>query len=526
MSKKAILNCKFGIAQAASPTLAILKHLCYHGVMKRPNILIIMSDQHAKNFLGCYGNSIVRTPNLDRLAAEGLRFSNAYCPSPLCVPSRMSFMTGCYPSNSKVWNNKHVLSSGIPTWAHSLGAAGYETALIGRMHFVGPDQRHGFEKRPIGEYSALHPGAALKGGPRWTKFPAATSGQRKKGLDYAGTGKTHYQWFDDRVTEQTEKYLTEKGKEQGSSKNSRPFAAVAGFVLPHCPFIAPKDLYDYYYPLVDVPSVEERQPEVITRYRRIRGIQDPLPEERVRILRAAYYALCEYMDNSIGRILNSLEENGLDQNTLVIYVSDHGELAGSHGCYWKSTYYEGSAGIPFIVRGPGIVNPGRVDSGLVSLYDIAPTLCEAAGTQTISFSDGSSFLNRLKGSTSSPEVLISELVDQNGAPDGLASGMIRMDVWKLWIHHDDESLPPALFNLKEDPGELNDLGEDPGHAGIRDALAEELFLRWDPAAAQEGALRKSEAYELLVRWGEKINPESEDALPVPPPEIEDDVELK
>ncbi len=117
----------------------------------KPNILLIMTDQHSKHVLGCYGNSLVGTPNLDCLAAEGMRFTDAYCPSPLCVPSRMSFMTSCTPSANEVWNNNHILHSGIPTWAKLLSSAGYETTLLGRMHFCGPDQGHGFEYRPVGE---------------------------------------------------------------------------------------------------------------------------------------------------------------------------------------------------------------------------------------------------------------------------------------------------------------------------------------------------------------------------------------
>ncbi len=120
----------------------------------QPNILILMSDQHSKHVLGSYGDGLVRTPNLDALAAAGTRFTAAYCPAPLCGPSRMSFLTARRPSANRVRTNEQILSSAIPTWAHALGAVGYETALIGRMHFVGPDQRHGFELRPLGEYMA------------------------------------------------------------------------------------------------------------------------------------------------------------------------------------------------------------------------------------------------------------------------------------------------------------------------------------------------------------------------------------
>jgi arylsulfatase A-like enzyme len=165
-----------------------------------PNILVIMTDQHSKNVLGCHGNEIVRTPNLDRLAEEGMQFTSAYCPGPLCVPSRMSFMTMRRPGRNQVWDNTHILSSAIPTWAHALGAAGYETSLIGRMHFIGPDQRHGFENRPIGEYHARHPGTPEKGGPRSVHIPMASSGQQRRAVTTAGRGRSTYQWADEQIS--------------------------------------------------------------------------------------------------------------------------------------------------------------------------------------------------------------------------------------------------------------------------------------------------------------------------------------
>ena len=171
------------------------------GSDSRFNVLIVMSDQHSKYHLGCYGDPLVRTPHLDRLAGEGMRFSHAYCPSPLCVPSRMAFMTGRYPSGNRVWSNQHILPSSIPTWAHAVGATGYETALVGRMHFVGPDQRHGFERRPIGEYLAAYPGASRQGAPLFRGMPVATTGQPRISVECAGRGRTTCQVFDEMVAE-------------------------------------------------------------------------------------------------------------------------------------------------------------------------------------------------------------------------------------------------------------------------------------------------------------------------------------
>ena len=167
--------------------------------------------------------------------------------------------------------NENILSSGIPTWANVLGLAGYETTLIGRMHFAGPDQRHGFERRPIAEPWSKHPGAPIRGGPAWTKFPHATSAQCRESVEIAGRGKTHYQWYDEQVTAAACRFLREQAEQVGR----RPFAAVVGYVLPHCPFIAPKELFDYYYNRIDIPAVERPQPASIHRLRGFRRILEP-----------------------------------------------------------------------------------------------------------------------------------------------------------------------------------------------------------------------------------------------------------
>ncbi|MBN1349746.1 sulfatase-like hydrolase/transferase [candidate division KSB1 bacterium] len=489
----------------------------------KPNILVLMSDQHSKHTLGCYGNRLVRTPNLDRLARHGMRFTNAYCPAPLCVPSRMSFMTSRTPSHNRVWNNQHSLSSGIPTWAHVLGAAGYETALIGRMHFVGSDHRHGFELRPIGEYSAKHPGSPEIGGPRWTKFPAATSGQNRKSVEIAGTGTTTYQWFDEQVAEAACRYLREK---QASSRE-RPFAAVAGFVLPHCPFIAPKRLFDYYYPRIDIPEIEIKQPATIERFRRIRGIlSPPLLEERIRIARAAYFGLCEYFDSLIGQVLDCLDETGFSENTLVVYCSDHGEMAGEHGCWWKSNYYEGSVGVPLIARLPGVIPEGATSDAVCNLMDLGPTFADASEADYPVATDGRSLWQLLRNNQPDGWIneTFSELVDCCGNQI-LPSRMIRSGKWKLWCFADDANLPPALFNLEDDLGEQNDLGEDAAYAEVREYLLEKNFRNWDGELAARETRRANDDLKLIAAWGNRIKPSNPDALAVPPPEIENDVEL-
>ncbi|MBT5875572.1 MAG: sulfatase-like hydrolase/transferase [Candidatus Latescibacteria bacterium] len=491
--------------------------------IERPNFLVIMTDQHSPGFLGCYGNTLVRTPNLDTLAAGGMRFSNAYCASPLCVPSRMSFMTTRTPSKNRVWDNHHILSSGIPTWAHALGAAGYETSLVGRMHFVGGDQRHGFERRPLGEYSAFHPGAGTKGGDQWTEFPGSTSGQCRASVEIAGKGTTSYQWFDEQTHAACD-FLKEK-----STSADRPFAAVVGYVLPHCPFVAPAELFDYYYERVTIPTVEDVQPATVSRYRQYRGILSlPLPDERVRVALAAYYALCEYSDMLIGKVLEALEDCGLDQNTMVIYASDHGEMAGDHGCWWKSCYYEGSVGVPLIVRQPGVIQGGVESASVCNLMDVGPTMIEAARGKALPNSDGRSLLPILHRTSELiwDDTTYSELIDFNCGDNGpLPSRMIRSGKWKYWEYQDQDQLAPALFDLDEDPGEICDLGLDPDFAGIRAQLSAKLHLDWRPEQAQRQAIDARDSHDTIAAWGSVIRPESEDTLAAPDPPVEVDVEL-
>ena len=471
------------------------------------NILLIMSDQHNKHQLGCYGDSLVRTPNLDRLAEKGIRFDNAYCPSPLCVPSRMSFMTSRTPSANRVWTNGHILSSAIPTWAHAVGAAGYETALIGRMHFVGSDHRHGFEKRPIGESVAIHPGADRPGAPLLDRI-AGTSGQSRRAVECAGRGSTTYQAYDVAVADAACAYIDEKAADD----DGRPFAAVAGFVLPHCPFFAPKDLFDYYYDRVDVPSPTQADPPAVRRFKQLRGLLPPLSEDRIRIARAAYFGLCEYFDTQIGRVLRKLEETGLDRNTVVIYCTDHGEMAGEHGCWWKSNYYEGSVGVPLIASLPGVIPEGTDSDVICNLMDLGPTLIDIAGGQPLPASDGRSLWPILAGGEDQdrPDETFSEHL---GRQDGAPSRMIRKGPWKLYKYHD--TTPPVLYNLKDDPGEDRDLGTDAGHESVRDDLLARLHDGWDPEyVLRETAILDRDA-AVIGKWGKAVQPAHEDSYPVP-----------
>ena len=496
----------------------------------QPNILVIMSDQHSRHVLGCYGNDVVRTPNLDRLATEGMVLTDAYCPSPLCIPSRTSFMTARTPSRNRVWDNGQILHSGIPTWAHHLGAIGYETALVGRMHFSGPDQRHGFARRPIGELWAVHPGGPNPN-PDAPGRRIAGNSQDRRSVEIAGHGRTLFQWFDDQVTPAACEYLQDRARR----RHEGPFAAVVGYLLPHNPYVAPKELFDYYLDRVDVPPIEDDLPPTTRRILRTRGFEPPLSEDRIRLARAAYFALCEVTDRHVGRVLDCLDETGLADDTLVIYCSDHGDLAGEHGGWTKSSFYEGSAGVPVIARLPGKISAASRSNAVCNLLDLGPTFVDLAGHEPMTGVDGRSLWPILTGDRPAdwPDETFSELVDLASWPrkpvaeraPGRPGRMIRSGRWKLWAFDDEEHLPPALFDLETDPDEIHDLAADPTHAATREVLLARLHSDWDPAFARDQSRLNDLDYAALTRYGHTVRPLHEDTLPLPDEDVESDVAL-
>ncbi len=286
-----------------------------------------------------------------------------------------------------------MLASDIPTFAHGLGVAGYEAVLGGRMHFVGPDQRHGFERRIVGDVLSPFPGGPP---PDLGSVPTVTTGQSREGVEISGPGRTAYQAYDVAVTDACCWYLEARDRTGGD----RPFCLVVGYVLPHCPFICPKRLYDEYFDRVDIPQVPpdymDRLHPAVRLWRERRGVNG-LEEEAVRRARAAYYGLVTFMDEQIGRLLETLSEASFREDTAVVYVSDHGEMVGEHGMWWKSSFYEGSARVPMIWSWPGRFGEGRVPR-VTSLLDVGPTLLDLAGADPLPGVSGRSLAGFLRGS--------------------------------------------------------------------------------------------------------------------------------
>jgi choline-sulfatase len=461
-----------------------------------PNILLVISDQHSPHFLSYAGDEIVRTPTLDGLAARGVRFTNNYCANPLCVPSRMTFLTSRHSSDIGVWTNRCRLQSEIPTFAHHLVNAGYETILCGRMHFTGPDQRHGFERRIIGD---VHP--------KLEHIPLNTTGQTADGVKVAGAGRTAYTRYDEEVTRVCCDFLEARDKIPGD----RPFFMTVGYVLPHCPFIAPKRLFDEYFQKIDTPQLPDGYHDSLHPFMRAwreRRKVDELTDEQVKIARAAYYGLVTFMDELIGEILTTLAQTHFGENTLILYTSDHGEMAGEHRLWWKSSFYEGSAGVPLVCSYPGNFAEGRRIDDVTSLLDIGPTLVDIAGGQPMPGVRGQSLKGFLTGDGTVPDWKDTAFAELGGLSGDAPGRMIRRGGWKLNHYHGYDR--PQLFDLESDPGEWNDLGNDPTYAAIRDELFAEVTADW----SGEAVLRTLEATQrdrqILEQFHQNARPATDD----------------
>jgi len=440
----------------------------------RPNFLIIMADQQSPHVMGCAGDRVVRTPHLDRLAAGGVRFTATYCGSPLCVPSRMTFLSSRHCSDIAVWSNQCVLDSQTPTFPGALAAAGYETVLAGRMHFTGPDQRHGFSRRTIGDVSQQRSATGEKP-PLLGSIPTAATGQSKTAVETAGPGRTSYVAYDEAVTESACRFLEERGRQSAD----KPFALVVGYVLPHCPYICPPESFRDYYPRVSVPQLPagylDRLHPAEREDRQRRGF-DGLTDEQVRTARAAYYGLVEYHDRLCGRVLDALGRTRLVENTVVVYTSDHGDMAGEHGLWTKSVFYEGSVGVPMIWSWPGRFRSGTVVGRVTSLLDIGPTLVELAGAPPLKNVAGRSlrgFLceGHIDGWTDDA------MAECCGYRGGRPSRMLREGAWKIVLYHGYAK--PQLFNLAEDPEEMRDRSDDPTCAAVGARLLRRVREGWD-----------------------------------------------
>ncbi|MHC4872806.1 MAG: sulfatase-like hydrolase/transferase [Planctomycetota bacterium] len=437
---------------------------------KKPNIIVIMSDQHNPHILGCTGNDIVRTPNLDKLAQTGTNFTNAYTPSPLCVPARMSFMTGEYGSDINVVSNRSQMTTDVPTFAHALGGAGYEAVLCGRMHFSGHDQFHGFEKRIHGDcWNYLTPETMGKGN------ETRTTSQKKYAVEVAGHGKNGFLYFDKVVTEKACDFIKSNGSDD------RPYCLVVGLIAPHNPLICRKELFDYYYDKLDVPEIHDKDKmeklhPAVQKWRERREVNDLTTEQHHRAL-AAYYGLTEEMDENVGKIMESIEGSSEADNTIIIYTSDHGDMAAEQGgMWWKSSFFEGSVGIPLLINDKRVESQKCEVKSIVNLIDVTATMLDYADTDVLNDISGKSlqkFLTEDEESITWQNETFSEFF---GAHGDLPSCMLRKDEWKLIYYSEFDSV--QLFNIDKDPDETTDLADKPEHIDMIKEMLNKIHTSW------------------------------------------------
>lgn len=455
-----------------------------------PNFLIIMSDQHAPETIGGMGHPAVQTPALDQLVAAGVSFRNTYCCYPMCTPSRASFMTGRLTPEHGVWELGTPLRSDLPTWAHVLRRAGYTTSISGRMHFVGHDQMHGFERR-------VHDEFAHKPTPYchadWDK-PQEDAHRMLSALKNAGptAEPTKVQRFDEAVTEaalQELSFLT-------SGESGRPWALMVGLYLPHLRYAVSQEYYDRYdgadIPLPRTPpdgrSYEDSVPAQLEGLRRWQGLTgDGASEEEVRTARRCYYGMITCMDEQIGRLVVHLDRLGVADNTWVVYLSDHGDNMGEHGFWSKLNFYEDSVRVPMIVVPPRCAKAGAQCQAPVSTVDWMTTFLELTG-QDRGFEElpGRSLVPLLEDPSEGwPDRVV--LSDYACEGTRVPMRMIRRGRWKAWFA---PGLPPLLFDLEEDPHEWNDLsGEDSCRDILEDLHQLARSNGWDAQALREDVLR-------------------------------------
>ena len=440
--------------------------------MTQPNILVICSDQHHPRISGYRGHPHARTPHLDRLAAQGTRFTRAYCTSPVCTPSRMSFITGKYPHQIGNWMIGVPLDPKEMTWPRRLSEAGIRATMLGKMDFCGPYQDGGFTDHKIIERRS-----AWKIYPRQSPFPARLRGytrpdkrqhllrsgiradQVTDGSDGHNDAKGFYDH--DRVVTQ---WALDFLKQKGESTSREPWALYVGLLYPHWPFCVPRRYFDLYYPDNLTLPHDARFPNK-SLHPALRHFQQALDlgevdEETLRRTVAAYYGMITAMDERVGLILKELETQGLSKDTWVVYTSDHGESLGEHGLFYKQCSYEGSVGVPLIVRGPGAPAGGSIDHP-VTLVDLYPTILDMAGIASEPGLPGRSWLPLMRGERADrPDYAFSEFHGNFLRQDWymLAKG----DYKYTWYAKER----PSLFNIARDPLENHDLASDPSKAGI------------------------------------------------------------
>lgn len=442
----------------------------------KPNFLILMVDQLAGTLFPKGPADFLHTPVLKSLSENAVNFNTAYCPSPLCTPSRISFMTGQLPSRTGVYDNAAEFASSIPTFAHYLRRAGYYTALSGKMHFVGADQLHGFEERLTTD---IYP-ADFGWTPDWNNSEERIDWWYHNYASVTGAGvadTTNQLEFDDETTY----YAKLKLRQIARTQSSDPFCLTVSFTHPHDPYVTRREYWDLY------ENMRQEQPQTPAisyenqdkHSQRLMDVSDwrnfDITAQNIHDARRAYFGNISYLDAQIGEILNTLKACELNNNTIIIFCADHGDMLGEKGLWYKMSFFEPSVRVPMFIHAPGRFKPDtRVEP--VSTMDLLPTLIQLSGQNPDDIAmpiDGSSLAAMCEGNSEPKRKALVEYAAEGAiAP----MTMIRNSQYK-YVHCETD--PAQLFDLHNDPQELNNLATASAHADTLADFKAQTAARWN-----------------------------------------------
>ncbi len=467
--------------------------------MTRPNILILMVDQLNGTLFPDGPAEFIHAPHLKALAQRSARFANTYTASPLCAPARASLMSGQLPSRTHVYDNAAEFVSDIPTYAHHLRRAGYYTGLSGKMHFVGPDQLHGLEERLTTDIYPADFGWTpdyRKPGERidwWYHNLGSVTG--------AGIAEiTNQMEYDDEVAFHARQKLYQLSRESDVASR-RPWCLTVSFTHPHDPYVARRKYWDLYEgspaldPVVGGIPFDEQDPHSQRLMEAAEHREFDITPEQVRLARQGYLANISYIDDKVGEILEVLRTTRMLDDTIIVFTSDHGDMLGERGLWFKMNFFEGSVRVPLMIAGKGIAP--QLISQPVSTLDINPTLAALGGidiAEVLPWTDGEDLTRLMQGKDRIGPVLMEYAAEGSNAP----LVCIREGRYKF-VHCEID--PPQLFDLKSDPHELTNLANDPAHAKLLADFMAKARGRWDmrafDAAVRESQARRWVVYEAL-----------------------------
>ncbi len=453
--------------------------------MQPQNLLVIMSDEHSIKALGCYGDTIAHTPNLDALANRGTRFASTYCCNPVCIPARATFATGRYTHELGYWDNADPYEGSVKSWHHHLRERGHRVESIGKLHFRNGEDDNGFDKERIAMHVIDGKGDLL--GLIRNDLPKRKGAWKMAGM--AGPGESMYTRYDRDIAAEAQFWL----HEEAPKHLDKPWVLFVSFVAPHFPLTAPSEYFYRYYndpkllpPKLYTPKDRPTHPFLQDYANSFVYDRHFDSADKVRRAQAGYYGLCTFLDEQVGKLMAALHDTGLATNTRVLYTSDHGDNLGTRGLWGKSTMYEEVAAVPLIIAGEGITR-GSICETHTSHVDVFPFIMEcvgASGTAEVNENLTGTSLNALaQGEDSDRDVLC----EYHGMGSTTAAFMLRLGSLK-YVHY--VGYPDQLFDLASDPEEVNDLACDPAHAGTVKDARDRLRQILDPVAVDKAAKQR------------------------------------